>query len=66
MNATLPVAYSDTLEFIIVMAKRLEKCLKRSNFSLSGVIKFGTYLLVLDGISRAPCTSTLAQALKDD
>jgi hypothetical protein len=32
MNATLPIAYNDELEFIIIIIKRLEICLKRSNF----------------------------------
>jgi hypothetical protein len=32
MNATLPVAYNNALEFIVVMVKRLEICPKRYNF----------------------------------
>jgi hypothetical protein len=32
MSAILPVAYNDALEFIIVVAKRLEICPKRYNF----------------------------------
>jgi hypothetical protein len=65
MSAISPVAYNDKPEFIVVVAKRLEICLKRYNFDLSGAIKFGMYSRIMGGISRVSYTSTLAQALGD-
>jgi hypothetical protein len=32
ISAISPVAYNDVLEFIVVVVKRLEICLKRYNF----------------------------------
>ena len=60
INATSSIAYNNEPEFIIVVAKRLEICPKRSNFDSSGVIKFSTYLRTLARISRVGYTSTLA------
>jgi len=59
------VAYNKKPEFIIIVAKKLEICLKRYNFDLNSVIKFGMYLSILARISRVSYTSTLAQVLED-
>jgi hypothetical protein len=65
MSATSLVAYNNKPEFIIVVIKRLEICLRRYNFDLNGAIKFSIYLPTLAGISRVGYTSTLAQASED-
>jgi hypothetical protein len=59
-SATWPVDYNDELEFIIVMAKRLEICPKRSNFGLNGATRFSMYSHTLAIISRVSYTSILA------
>jgi hypothetical protein len=65
MSVISPMAYNDKPEFIVVVVERLEMSPKRSNFDLSGVIKFTAYLRTLVGILRVSYTSTQAQALED-
>jgi hypothetical protein len=59
MSVISPILFNNKPEFIIIVAERLKICLKRYNFGLSGVIKFGTYLRILGGILRVGYTSTL-------
>jgi hypothetical protein len=43
-NATLPADCNGELEFIVVVAKRLESYPKRSNFGSNGAARFSTCL----------------------
>jgi hypothetical protein len=60
MSATSLVPYNNKPKFIIIIAKRLEICLRRYNFDLNSIIKFDIYLPVLARISRVSYTSILA------
>jgi hypothetical protein len=60
MSAFSPLLFNNKPKFIIIVVERLKICFKRYNFGLSGVIKFGTYLYILDRILRVGYTSTLA------
>jgi hypothetical protein len=60
ISATSLMTYNNKPDFIIIMIKRLEICLKRYNFNLNSVIKFSTYLLILARILRVSYISILA------